>query len=98
MSMQPTTQNFTQLNARRVAALVIVAAVLVFSLGVVSARGVAFVLSAIGHGLQNAAHWLDTSIDHPSANKSGDAIEGFEQGVDPDLYSPAERSRLKEKS
>lgn len=96
MSTQLTTQNnTTQLNTGRIIALAISIAVIAFVLGVVSARGVAFGLSAVGHGLQNAAHWLDSTLDSPAANKSGAALESYESGDDPDLYSPAEKSRLK---
>ena len=96
MSTQPTPQNNTgQLNIRRLIVLAIVVAVIVFSLGVIASRGVAFVLSAIGHGLQGAAHWLDASIKcSPAEFHSGDAIDAYEKGDDPDVYSPAERLRL----
>jgi hypothetical protein len=87
-----------QLNIKSVIALAIVVVVLVFSLGVISSRDVACVLSAIGHGMQSAAHWLDgsihTSLKDPSLDKSSEAIESFENGSDPDVYSPTERLRL----
>ena len=100
MSTQHTTQNNTaQLNTRRIIALAIAVAVIVFFLGVIASRGVACVLSVIGHGLQSAAHWLDTSIKcNPAEFHSGDAIDAYEKGDDPDVYSPAERLRLEGKS
>jgi hypothetical protein len=98
MSTQLTSQNGTaQLNVRRIIVLAIVV-VLVYSLGVVTARGVACVLSAIGHGFQSAAYWLDASIKcSPAEFHSGDALDAYEHRGDPDLYSPAQKSRLNEK-
>lgn len=95
MSTQLTTKNYAaELNVRRLIVLAIVVVTIVFVLGVVSSRGVAFVLSAIGHGLQSAAHRLDSSLNSPAAYHSGAALEAYESGDDPDLFSPVERSQL----
>jgi hypothetical protein len=86
-----------QLNTRNLIILALVVFVIAFTLGVIVSRGVAAVLSDIGNGLQNAAHWLDSTLDNPAAYHSGAALESYESGDDPDLYSPSEKSRLKER-
>lgn len=73
-----TQNNTAQLNKARLAALVVVAAVIIFFLGVISARGVAVGLNAVGHALQAAAHWLGTPLDNPAAYKSGAELESQE--------------------
>lgn len=82
-----------QLN-KPVIVLVVVVAVVFFALGVISSHAVATGLETISHGLHSASMWITRGmiLDH-----SGAALAKYEHGEDTDLFSSAEKSRLKKR-
>jgi len=89
MSSQLATQQ--KLNLRRVVALALVVAFMIFILGVVSSHTVASCLETISHGLHSSSMWLNRAmvLDH-----SGASLEAQRTGEDPDLFSKADHDRL----